>query len=179
MKRFRLFLLLSLVAALFLGCAATPTSYTVLHGDAKFTVNTELGTISDELYTYLYEIDGSGSSRSVTITYPDGSTYYCTYNDSGSFGGWSDDYAPDRYADGDTLLAVLEQSAPREYTGNPFLGLLLIALGLWYVLSPHSAWYLSYGWRYKDAEPSDTALVGARISGILVILFGIFAIFKT
>lgn len=175
MKQFRLFLLLSLVAALFLGCAATPTSYTVLHGDAKFTVNTELGTISDELYTYLYEIDGSGSSRSVTITYPDGSTYWS----SGSVGGWSNGYRPDRYADGDTLLAVLEQSAPKEYTGKPILGLLLIALGLWYVLSPHSAWYLSYGWRYKDAEPSDTALVVARISGILVILFGIFAMFKT
>ena len=175
MKRFRLFLPLFLAAVLLLGCAAAPTTYTVVLSDVQFTVNTELGTISDELYTYLYEIDGSGSSRSVTITYPDGSTCWS----SGSVGGWSNGYRPDRYADGDTLLAVLEQSAPREYTGKPILGLLLIALGLWHALAPHSAWYLSYGWRYKDAEPSDAALMISRISGVLVILFGIFAMFKT
>lgn len=179
MKRIRLFLLLALIAVLFLGCAAAPVTYTVLHNGTEYTVNTELGTISDDLYTYQYEIEDSGSRRSVTIAYPDGATYYCTYSENGSVGGWSNDYAPDRYTDGDTLLAILEMNASREYSGRPLLGLVLIALGLWYTLSPRSAWYLSWGWRYKDAEPSDAALVVSRISGVLVILFGIFAIFKT
>lgn len=179
MKQIRLILLLTLVAVLFLGCATTPVTYTVSYNETDYIVNTELGTISDDLYTYQYKIEDSGSRRSVTITYPDGATYYCTYSENGSVGGWSNDYAPDRYTDGDTLLAVLEVNAPKEYSGHPFVGLLLIALGLWYTLSPYSAWYLSYGWRYKDAEPSDAALTISRISGVLVILFGIFAMFKT
>ncbi len=31
--------------------------------------------------------------------------------------------------------------------------------------APETSWTLSHGWKYKDAEPSDAALVMARISG--------------
>ena len=36
-------------------------------------------------------------------------------------------------------------------------GLLFIVIGLINAISPATGWYLSYGWRYKDAEPSDAA----------------------
>ncbi len=36
-----------------------------------------------------------------------------------------------------------------------------------------TVWYLSYGWRYKDAQPSDAALVIGRISGIAALVIGI------
>ena len=177
MKFSRLLFFFVLIAALLAGCASAPEVYSISYNGTDYTVDTVNGTISDSLYTYLYEVEGTSDRRSTTITYPDGSRYYWTQSSGGGIGGWTDDYAPDRYTDGDTLLAVLEVSAPKEYSGHPFLGLLLIALGLWYTLSPHSAWYLSYGWRYRDAEPSEAALVVARISGIAVILFGIFIIF--
>ncbi len=178
MKKFKLTFLLILIAALLAGCATTPEVYTISYIGTDYTVDTINGTISDSLYTYLYEIDGPSDRRSVTITYPGGARYYWTYENGGGHGGWSEDYAPDRYADGDVLLKVLEMSAPKEYSGHPFLGLLLIALGAWYTLSPRSAWYCSYGWRYKDAEPSEAALVIGRLSGIAVILFGFFTIFQ-
>ena len=177
MKFLRLFFLFALLAALLAGCAATPEVYTVSYNGTDYTVDTVNGTISDGLYTYLYEIEGTSDRRSTTITYPGGAQYYWTQSSGGGLGGWSDDYDLSRYIDGDTLLNVLEMSAPKEYSGHPVVGLLLIALGAWYVLAPHSAWYLSYGWRYRDAEPSEAALIISRISGIAVILFGIFTIF--
>ena len=50
--------------------------------------------------------------------------------------------------------------------------LLLWAIGLFNVLAPRAAWYLSYGWRFKDAEPSDAALMMARIGGVIAIIIG-------
>lgn len=41
------------------------------------------------------------------------------------------------------------------------------------VLSPRTMWYLSEGWKYKNVEPSDTALVMMRIGGVLGVIFGI------
>lgn len=177
MKFLRLFFLFALLAALLAGCAGAPEVYTVSYIGTDYTVDTVNGTISDGLYTYLYEIEGTSDRRSTTITYPGGARYYWTQSGSGGLGGCSDDYDPVRYADGDTLLTVLEMSAPKEYSGHPVAGLLLIALGAWYVLAPRAAWHLSYGWRYRDAEPSEAALVISRVSGIAVILFGFFIMF--
>lgn len=51
-------------------------------------------------------------------------------------------------------------------------GCLFIISGLIAAISPYSAWYLSYGWRFKDAEPSDLALGAERIIGILLVIAG-------
>ncbi|HIX66021.1 MAG TPA: histidine kinase [Candidatus Anaerotruncus excrementipullorum] len=42
---------------------------------------------------------------------------------------------------------------------------LLAALGGFNLLLPRASWYLSYGWRYKNAEPSDLVLAINRIGG--------------
>ncbi|HEY2839858.1 MAG TPA: DUF6199 family natural product biosynthesis protein [Pirellulales bacterium] len=47
------------------------------------------------------------------------------------------------------------------------LGLIACLLS---VISPRTVWYLRYGWRYKNAEPSDLSLVVTRISGVLGIV---------
>ncbi|MCM3785053.1 hypothetical protein M3231_18945 [Neobacillus mesonae] len=53
-----------------------------------------------------------------------------------------------------------------------FFGFLFIIGGLIAALSPHTAWYLSIGWRFKDTEPSDLALVVERIAGIILAVIG-------
>ncbi len=58
-------------------------------------------------------------------------------------------------------------------------GLLFIVIGLINAISPATGWYLSYGWRYKDAEPSDAALILGRIGGVLGIIVGVICIFYT
>lgn len=56
------------------------------------------------------------------------------------------------------------------------MGLLFIGLGIWNAVSPYSSWYFSYGWHYKDAEPSDAALGFTRFGGIVAIIIGVIAL---
>lgn len=51
-------------------------------------------------------------------------------------------------------------------------GCLFIIVGLIAAISPYSAWYLSVGWKFKDAEPSDLALGAERIVGIVLVIAG-------
>ena len=52
-----------------------------------------------------------------------------------------------------------------------------MALGLFHLISPHTAWYLSHGWRFKDAEPSDLALALNRMGGGIALLIGLLLVF--
>ena len=98
----------------------------------------------------------------------------------GGAGGWSDDYNPPAYAEGDILWDVLDMKSPAEKQsrGGPiFLGLLVIGLGMIDVVWPRTGWYLSHGWRYKNAEPSEAALFFGRMGGIVVVLLGLGVMF--
>ncbi|MBD7970585.1 DUF6199 family natural product biosynthesis protein [Paenibacillus gallinarum] len=55
---------------------------------------------------------------------------------------------------------------------NGVVGCLFIIVGLVAAISPYSAWYLSVGWKFKDAEPSDLALGVERIVGIVLVIAG-------
>ena len=145
-----------------------------------FTVDREAGTITKGEDVYHYKVTGSENTRGITITYPNGATYYFTWSGNVGTGGWSDDYDPDRYVDGDTLCDVISFEPPKETRssgGYPLFGLLFIAIGLFSAWNPTAAWYLEWGWRYKDAEPSDTALMIERIGGVFAILVGIVVMF--
>ena len=54
------------------------------------------------------------------------------------------------------------------------IGLFCIIVGLVNAISPAIGWYLGRGWRYKDAEPSEAALLWGRVGGVVAILIGIF-----
>lgn len=120
---------------------------------------------------YQYEFSGNKSSYDVNITYPDGSTYWFHMSGGAGHGGWSDDYDEDRYVDGDTLSDVLLEKAPKEVNSGNWLAALIIAIvGIFNIVSPYSAWYLEYGWRYKNAEPSDIALGLNRVVGVIAVV---------
>lgn len=38
------------------------------------------------------------------------------------------------------------------------------------ILAPELMWDLKYGWRYKDAEASEEAIVFTRICGVLTLI---------
>lgn len=173
MKRIRILLPLFLLAFLLFGCTEVHEAYSVTRNGIEFHVNTYEGTITDGTHIYLIDISGD----STTITYPNGARYYWTQNGMAGFGGWDDHYDPDTYADGDILMDVLSVNAPREKRGNVPAGILLIALGIFDAFCPRCAWYLSYGWRFKNAEPSDTVLVVSRISGVVAIVIGLVCVF--
>lgn len=169
MKKKRITVVLVLVlllASLLSGCGKQEPIEVVLP-NAVYTVDTEKGTISDGMYTYTYEADDNGG----TITYPDGSTYWYRQSGMSVISGWSDDYDGEKYASGQTLENVLEKVAEKR-KGINFPGILLslvmFAVGAGHIFAPESAWYISWGWRYKDAEPSDLALTMERIGGVVI-----------
>jgi len=179
MKQLRILLLVLLLAAVLLGCGEQANTYTFSQNGTELLVDTEHKTISDGINTYQYTYSAEESSFSVTITYPNGASY--RYSQSGGFGtgSWSDNYDESTYVDGDTLVDAVQEGASKWVKPKMSFGaLILIALGAVEVGFPKVFWYLRYGWRYKDAEPSDAALIFARIGGIVVIILGIMLLWR-
>lgn len=175
-------IIFSLVLIFFLlcSCSETQTQYTVEQNGKAFTVDKESRTISDGIHTYHYRFDGNNSDYRVDITYPDGSSYWWNMKEYGGSGGWSDNYNPKKYADGDVLTNVLLENAPRapKHTGGNALAIiLLLAIGILNIAAPYTSWYLEYGWRYKEAEPSDAALFFNRLGGVIAIIIAIVLLF--
>ena len=168
-----------MIAVLFAACAGTPvTRYEVEKDGVCFTIDTEKKTLSAEGQTYGYQIQGTRT----TITYPNGATYWWTQNGMFGSGGWSDDYDETLYLSGDTLLEVLEKEQPKEPSrlgGWKYLFVLIFAgLGIFNIVAPQVSWQISYGWRYKNAEPSDLALAVGRVSGGIGIIVAIILLFS-
>ena len=176
-KMFTLWMTVLLLISLCACSSTKTTTYTVTKGGTTFIVNTENSTISDGTNIYMYSLSGNLSDYDVDITYPDGSTYWWSVQDNSGMGGWSDDYDENRYIDGNTLCKVLEEEMPEKpKTRNVLIIILLLSICVFNVASPYTAWYLEYGWRYKDAEPSDIALGLNRFCGILAIIIAVIMI---
>ena len=54
---------------------------------------------------------------------------------------------------------------------------IFILIGIFNLVAPEAAWYLSRGWQFKDAEPSAAALAMGRIGGGVAVLAGIIFFF--
>ena len=122
----------------------------------------------------------------MSFTYPDGNVYSAgiqSANSSGagglSAGSVSADYD---YNSGytDLLSLCYALASPRETeraassgSNHPFVALLLCGVGIFNLAAPKASWYLSYGWRFKDAEPSDAAITLSRIGGAIAVVIGV------
>ena len=62
---------------------------------------------------------------------------------------------------------------------SPIIDLLLLAVGIFNVCKPETAWMLNHGWRYKHAEPFDAALAANCLGGVVAILFGVLCLFAS
>lgn len=137
-------------------------------------IDNDKGTIMDGTNTYSYRYDTSGSSYSVTFTYPDGETY--TWKEDGNFssGATSPDFDSGKYPDGMTLDRVLKRSpsAKSEIKSTKSWGviLLLLLIGGINTACPQLTWYLDVGWKVKDGEPSEAALAWSRGTGIVMLV---------
>lgn len=54
-----------------------------------------------------------------------------------------------------------------------FIGLVALAVGIGGAIRPRWAWYLSDGWKFRAAEPSDAALVMAQVGGGVTAIVGL------
>lgn len=71
------------------------------------------------------------------------------------------------------IPATVWTSPIRTGTNHPFVAPLLCGVGIFNLAAPKASWYLSYGWRFKDAEPSDEAITLSRIGGGITIVIGV------
>jgi len=163
--RIRLAILLLCVMLCLCGCsmgAPKQLQFTTING-VEYIVNSELKTIqaNDVVYPYVFEGDH------ITITYPNGATYWWTVTSTGGHGGWTGDYDAVTYADGDILVSLLlqETPAPKHGEGYYLAMAVLGIIGLLNLITPKVAWYVGYGWHFKNGEPSEASLTFNRIIG--------------
>ena len=88
------------------------------------------------------------------------------------------DYTGTSYPTGETFQNILAKAgvtlSSKPQTGkNLLLFLVLLVIGGISLAAPQVTWYLEYGWRFKDAEPSDLALGVNRVIGGIVIVFAV------
>ncbi len=149
---------------------------------STYLVDENTDTISCGGIEYKFSVSGNGES--IEITYPDGSTYWESGRNSAYSAGWSDDYIAfteeneKNYKPGDILCDVYRSENPVRERKSFWRILIGSILGLFSLLLPEAAWYLHIGWKIKDAEPSDAAIIMERIGGgILVALVILYIIF--
>lgn len=53
----------------------------------------------------------------------------------------------------------------------------MLILGIWNIVHPRSAWYLSQGWKYKDLEPSEAGLVANQFGGVIAVIAALVILF--
>lgn len=173
MKKWPVFLFGMLLIFSLCSCTSSESadiSYTTSVNGINLTVNPEEGTISDGTNLYRYTVSAYANGYKVNITYPDGSSWWWNEQRSGEFssgyGGWSDDYDETSYIEGSTLQkAVISRIPEPQEPKNILLIVVLIAVGIFNLFFPQTSWYLGYGWRYRNAEPSEAALALNRIGG--------------
>ena len=127
-------------------CSASDTVYTIEVNSTVFTVDSENRTISDGMYAYAYAFSGDASSYDISIQYPNGTEFYWHQSGTIGHGGWSDNYDDSLYADGNTLCRVITAKAPKSAKPEKtFAAILLLAAGVFNIVSPRAAWVLEFG----------------------------------
>lgn len=184
MKRIKIhlfFTILLILTIISVACNKVEGS-TVIDGK-EVIISKEDNTIT--IGTDVYYYSTNYGMTEITITYPNGAKYTRTYIDKySSSGGWNIMDGPSvkelGYIDEGWLVDIVEQNTSNRsiISTNLLYSVIILLIGLFLVTFPDMTWYLSYGWRYKDAEPSDMALIFERIGGIGLIIFAIVVLFQ-
>ena len=151
---------------------------TITAGGDMFTV--EVGgvpvwsdTPAEDEDVYRYEYDGGN----ITITYPNGAVWIESPTSTGAVISWDDNYDPQRYIEGDVFVPYLKQAYMPQYRegigGIGFACLIMAAVGVVMFVVPEELIEMKYGWRFKNAEPTEFAVWEVRIGGIVVVIVAV------
>ena len=170
MKRSRI-LFIPFLLLLFLLTACSSKPYTVVNRGQYYTVDPAARTVTDGVTVYHYEISGSR----LVVTFPSGSTM--TYSEGGSGYGTGPLHSSGaEFLNAPNFYQILEDELPSDKPG--FLIFLLAAIGIWNICWPRSAWYLSRGWEFKNAEPSEAALAVGQLGGVVAVIIALVLLFS-
>jgi hypothetical protein len=122
-----------------------------------------------DIYHYTYD-DGD-----ITITYPNGATYWESASANGTVSGWDGDYDTDRYVDGMTLAMQLNQAyrnAGKDWdyvVSAALFGIVMIIVGIFMIKDPETMIQWEYGLRFYHVEPTEFYIGATRVSGVVLI----------
>ncbi len=170
-------MLLAVLGALFLFCSCTGEAAVKVDGDTpEFLEDGKTATYAGQVYTY------SVTDSNITIQYPGGYTYIATLTDGQTIAGrWTMPLDAQGilsatelgYLDENVLVTEIQRRAKaRVFPFRIIPSLLLATIGVLLFLNPNKAFYLSVGWQFKHAEPSDAALGWLRFVGIVFVIAG-------
>ena len=147
---------------------ASKNMVTIIVDDSYEYIGDNL-TEEKDVYHYTYE------NGNITITYPNGATYWESATSTGTVSGWDGDYDTDRYIDGGILAMQLTQAygnSDKNWDDVVLVWLACIgiaAVGCWMAIAPEAVIELRYGLWFRHVEPTDFAIGATRVSGIVAI----------
>ena len=176
-KRRFCFLLLALCLSLMVSCSKDTAQPVTINGvEVIFGEDGASFSYGEDTYHYKY----TASGNEVSVTYPNGITITRSYSSHGYAEGWPMDAEfsdLDGYLDRDTVFDLLgggKSSNDRSGNGGyGLIGLLCTAIGAFNCFATERSWYLSHGWHYRNAEPSELSLGWIKGSGGILMVVGV------
>lgn len=143
------------------------------YDERTITASNEWNDTGEANAVYPYEYNGGN----ITITYPNGAVWIESPTSTGAVFSWDDNYDPQRYIEGDVLARYLEEAhRPQSREGIVGIGfacLIMAAIGVVMFAVPEELIEMKYGWRFKNAEPTEFAVWEVRIGGIIIVVVAI------
>jgi len=177
-KQAILLMVIILLLSLLSGCSSQQNTMTI---DGKsVTLNLESREIQADEQVYHYVTD----EAQIEIEYPNGMVFRRVYEAEGTVDDWIkttetvDTTYLDKmgYFEPNVLINQVIRFSPdsdsNQKDSPSALGVFLVTLGILNVLFPKWFWNIQYGWRYKNTEPTDTAINIQRLGGIIAIIVG-------
>ena len=164
-----------LAVLLLVACSPENKQLRVEQNGYRFVIDLHQQQIRHGEDVYSYEDSGSR----VTVTYPNGATYYQDYLGAEQTFGHSPSYNPARYISGkDLVQLVLDNAEEDKDTGNPgnlaFIptGILACLLGIWQVVAPDNAWRMGHLLTVERGELTDIGRMYIRLAGVIEVIMG-------
>lgn len=125
--------------------------------------------------------EGASDGYSYEVEFANGHSYFYNLTGNTGTGGGSAELTQEEMELAEEAIDKFEEqygkAASTSNGSGSLIGLLLIFIGLVGAIFPQAIWFLSIGWRLRDAEPSNLALGVYRFGGIVVTIIGVFALF--
>ncbi|MFC5466039.1 DUF6199 family natural product biosynthesis protein [Lederbergia graminis] len=148
-----------------------------------FTMNTsanspeEIEVSNGEIVKVFFEQRAKGYRYEVE--FENGHRYFYEQSEDAGYGGGTYELTGEEMMLAREAIDKYEEingdaTIPSNNASKYLLGIVLFLIGLLGAIFPHATWYLEIGWKLRDAEPSEFALIANRVGGILVAIVGIF-----